>query len=305
MDKYTAAVVEYLRDHPGVSNLRFDLAPPAPIARILDWEKANAPHRLPEDLKAFLLLSDGFSLRWDAVVGDETRELGNMTFNGVDRLTRVSLDASPLDDRGEAGARRAPDVVPPVGASDGWRPPRPSAAFDLDTSCACGRVALVFVDDATTTGDITRRDVDAQVWFQDLGARWHVAAETFSEYFRTMTAHLGLPNWQYACTDVGLDPAAAQWYAFFEPERLAVDLERGRLRRSGRSGRARRARNVAGRASEATAATAAGTKVGGGGARGNAQKSSSANASTSVAARARASLEGGNGSARPSSGRKR
>lgn len=301
MDKYTAAVAEYLRDHPGVSNLRFGLAPPAPIARILEWENANAPHRLPEDLKAFFLLSDGFSLRWDAIVGDETRELGNMTLNGVDRLTRVSLDASPLDDRGDPGARRAPDVVPPAGASASWRPPRPSGAFDLDASCVCGRVALVFVDDASIAGDAARGDVNAQVWFQDLGARWHVAAETFSEYFRMMTAHLGLPNWQYACTDVGLDPGAAQWYAFLDPERLAVDLERGRLRRSGRSGRARRARNSAGHASRAAAAE---TKIGDV-ARANAKKSSSANASTSVAARARASLEGSNDSTRPSSGRKR
>ena len=136
MDKYTAAVAGYLRDHPGVSNLRFDLAPPRPIARILEWEKANAPHRLPEDLKAFLLLSDGFSLRWGAIVGGETRELGNMTLNGVDRLTRVSLDASPLDDRGDPGARRAPDVVPPAGASASWRPPRPSAR-STSTRRAC------------------------------------------------------------------------------------------------------------------------------------------------------------------------
>ena len=46
-------------------------------------------------------------------------------------------------------------------------------------------------------------------------------------------------------------PGAAQWYAFLDPERLAVDLERGRLRRSGRTGRARRARNSAGHASRA------------------------------------------------------
>ena len=93
----------------------------------------------------------------------------------------------------------------------------------------------------------------------------------------------------------------AQWYAFLDPERLAVDLERGRLRRSGRTGRARRARNSAGHASRAAAAE---TKIGDV-ARANAKKSSSANASTSVAARARASLEGSNDSTRPSSGRKR
>ena len=64
--------------------------------------------------------------------------------------------------------------------------PRPSGAFDLDASCVRGRVALVFVDDASIAGDAARGDVNAQVWFQDLGARWHVAAETFSEYDEAM-----------------------------------------------------------------------------------------------------------------------
>ena len=40
--------------------------------------------------------------------------------------------------------------------------------------------------------------------------------------------HLGLPNWQYAFTDHGLEPAAKQWFRFLGPERLAVDLAQGK-----------------------------------------------------------------------------
>ena len=53
------AVVDFLRNHPGVSNLSFDRHEPATTSAIHAWEAAHAPLKLPEDLKAFLLLSDG------------------------------------------------------------------------------------------------------------------------------------------------------------------------------------------------------------------------------------------------------
>lgn len=37
--------------------------------------------------------------------------------------------------------------------------------------------------------------------------------------------HLGLPNWQMAFTDFGLDPVSKQWFRFLSPERLAIDLK--------------------------------------------------------------------------------
>ena len=40
-----------------------------------------------------------------------------------------------------------------------------------------------------------------------------------------MVMHLGLPNWQYAFTEVGLDTTSQQWFRFLSPERLAIDLK--------------------------------------------------------------------------------
>lgn len=37
--------------------------------------------------------------------------------------------------------------------------------------------------------------------------------------------HLGIPNWQYAFTKAGLDSQTLQWFRFFIPERLAIDIE--------------------------------------------------------------------------------
>ena len=326
MDKYTMAVVDFLRNHPGVSDLHLDRREPAPTSAIHAWETANAPLKLPEDLKSFLLLSDGFSLQWDVCFGGCTHALGNMALNGIQGLgNRLVLDASPADDKsdglvivppggaavegagivpkvgdasveggGGEGARRGSGAaaarglgfagVDGAGAGDGdrtrgWSPPVPTAAFDLDASCGCGRVALVFVDagassplaqsPAATSASQAQRPthVHVQVWFQDLATRWHVLAGSFSEYFRVMVAHLGLPNWQYAFTDVGLDPAARQWFAFLGPERLAVDLERGRLKRAKKARRNRGGDAARGSAGATRARSVTGSGGGNGGGR--------------------------------------
>ena len=40
--------------------------------------------------------------------------------------------------------------------------------------------------------------------------------------------HLGLPNWHYSFTQVGLDPQSLQWFRFLSPERLQIDIENRR-----------------------------------------------------------------------------
>lgn len=49
---------------------------------------------------------------------------------------------------------------------------------------------------------------NADVWFLDRSLRWHLLAESFLFYYRMMLVHLGLPQWQYAFTDIGLSYSA-------------------------------------------------------------------------------------------------
>jgi len=63
-------------------------------------------------------------------------------------------------------------------------------AFDIDTKARNGRLAMIYKD----------YDAKPQIWFQDLSARWFFIANTFTDYFRLMIMHLGLPNWHYAFT---------------------------------------------------------------------------------------------------------
>jgi len=68
-------------------------------------------------------------------------------------------------------------------------------AFDIDAKAKNGRLALIY-----------RHKDKPQIWFQDLSCQWFFIANSFTDYFRLMIMHLGIPNWHYAFTQVGLDP---------------------------------------------------------------------------------------------------
>lgn len=93
-------------------------------------------------------------------------------------------------------------------------------AFEIDSKIKSGRLALIYMD----------RDSQSkpQIWFQDLSCNWFFIANTFTDYFRLMIVHLGIPLWQYAFTNTGLDQQTLQWFRFLSPERLAIDIENRR-----------------------------------------------------------------------------
>jgi tubulin polyglutamylase complex subunit 2 len=68
-------------------------------------------------------------------------------------------------------------------------------AFEIDSEVKDGRMALIY-----------RASTKPQIWFQDLSCKWYYIANTFTDYFRLMIMHLGIPGWQYAFTNAGLDP---------------------------------------------------------------------------------------------------
>lgn len=93
-------------------------------------------------------------------------------------------------------------------------------AFDLDSQCADGHVALIFTS-ATSSA----------VYFQDVSTRWYYVAPTFSAYHRLMMMHLGVHGWLYAFTPAGLSSVCKQWLGFLAPQRLAMDVAQGRSNR--------------------------------------------------------------------------
>mmetsp|Transcript_67510 Transcript_67510/g.197502 ORF Transcript_67510/g.197502 Transcript_67510/m.197502 type:complete len:293 (-) Transcript_67510:55-933(-) len=230
-------VLKFLEAHPRVAGVKFSDRPGVAQGQLQAWDDQNQPYSLPEDYKAFLSVSNGATVRWSLRFAGEAQPFGVLHVNQLEQVKRLP-----------AACLQKFDLSPPpkAGAEASSRPPRPAgqqqaAAFDLDAECGDGRMALVYCS-ALQEGD-PKGAAEApppsrpQVWFQDPAGRWHYVAGSFADYFRLVVTHLGVPQWQFAFTDIGPASAARHWLAFFCPERLALASERRAAAEAARSER--------------------------------------------------------------------
>uniref|UniRef100_A0A7S4B6E7 Knr4/Smi1-like domain-containing protein n=1 Tax=Chrysotila carterae TaxID=13221 RepID=A0A7S4B6E7_CHRCT len=200
-------LAQMLEENPKLRDIDISERPPARSADVAHWDYSRTGVKLPEDLKAFLGVSDGLNITWSARLGRSVLPLGKLCINSLSQLQ--PLTESALRD---ADGGLHPDLPQPA-------PGKRLQAFDLDSSCACGRVCLFFCDPT----DVRK----AQVWFEDLSCRWSFIANSFTDYFRLMVLHLGLARWQCAYARAGLDPVAREWCRFLTPERLSLHPKHG------------------------------------------------------------------------------
>mmetsp|Transcript_37113 Transcript_37113/g.69138 ORF Transcript_37113/g.69138 Transcript_37113/m.69138 type:complete len:262 (-) Transcript_37113:72-857(-) len=246
-DDISLRVISLLEQHPAACGVEFSDKPGVTQVQLAEWEVENYPYVLPEDFKAFLAISNGVDVRWSLRFHGEIIPFGRIHVNHLDQLRPLpesKLQRFAANDMPGGAARLDPDISP--------------QAFDLDSECSDGRVALLYwtspresnfpfteaprattgksADAAASDGESRRSSGRGlpyaaraktqasrpQVWFQDPSCRWHFIADSFTDYFRLVAMHMGVPQWQYAFTDLGLDPVARHWLALFCPERLAV-----------------------------------------------------------------------------------
>ena len=171
------------------------------------WESANFPYLLPADLKSFLLISDGLVLRWKIRHQGREHPLGSLHLNRLKDMAPCQFgsdddsDDSEDDVVGKSAGRSASGSPSHGPRTMSMRAAQKRAAFDLDTGCHGGRVVLLY-----TTGPAA-----PEVWFQDMSCNLCYVAKTFTDYFRLLVMHLGIPSWQYAFAEAGLDPVCEQW----------------------------------------------------------------------------------------------
>jgi len=214
---------------------------------------------LPEDYKSFLLTSDGFKLKWSVSFRTKIQPLGQLQLNrlrDVRRISHVDSDEWISDDGGGSMDQQQQGIGIETKLVGGRRIrmlrtiPSSVQAYEIDTASPTTRVALLYgVTDlgATSTdgdgesgnscgsssgsssgsnGEGGRRSrrrrggaADPQVWYSDNSSRWFFIANSFMDYFRLMVTNLGLPDWQSAYTDIGLDPTSRQWFNFLIPNK--------------------------------------------------------------------------------------
>eukprot|EP01028_Stygiella_incarcerata_P004980 TRINITY_DN2152_c0_g1_i1.p1 TRINITY_DN2152_c0_g1~~TRINITY_DN2152_c0_g1_i1.p1 ORF type:complete len:302 (-),score=65.34 TRINITY_DN2152_c0_g1_i1:792-1697(-) len=216
MDSFSCLLTER---HKGVQGVEFSRNIGATSESVSTWESENQPYSLPDDLKAFLSISNGLTLQWALEFRTDTLPVGKMHVNAVEDLVRVPLVTHNGDDKDEVEQlvrrlRPHTDLESTL-PSSGMAVQCPIAAFNIDKTCKVGKVVLLY----------NRGPTHPQVWLIDLGCSWHYVANSFTDYFRVMIMHLGLPNWQYVFTPHGLDPPSRAWMQFFSPAKLKSHIE--------------------------------------------------------------------------------
>lgn len=207
-EQISLSVINYLERHIGVTDIEFIERQGVVEALITSWEDENAPYLLPSDFKSFLLISDGLQLKWSVKKKSLVFPLGHMHLNRLREVRPFEIESFAI--------RKLGDEVD----CDSDNETSDVKAFDIDSEVQAGRLALLY------SGNYDK----PQIYFQDLSGDWFFIANTFTDYFRLMLMHLGLPHWQYAYTEVGLDSNSQQWFRFLSPERLEIDLKNRRER---------------------------------------------------------------------------
>ncbi|XP_068418675.1 tubulin polyglutamylase complex subunit 2 isoform X2 [Eschrichtius robustus] len=89
LEKLTLGVTRILESSPGVTEVTIIEKAPAERHMISSWEQKNNCV-LPEDLKNFYLMTNGFHMTWNVKLDEHTIPLGSMAINSISKLTQLN-----------------------------------------------------------------------------------------------------------------------------------------------------------------------------------------------------------------------
>lgn len=167
---------------------------------------------MPEDVKNFYLMTNGFHMTWSVKLDDNIIPLGSMTINSISKLTQLNQSSMYSLPNAPTLADLEDDIH--EGSED--QPEKPhfdsrNVIFELDSCNGNGKVCLVYKTGKPASAQ------DTEIWFLDRALYWHFLTDTFTAYYRLLITHLGLPQWQYAFTSYGISPQAKQWFNMYKP----------------------------------------------------------------------------------------
>ena len=251
----TNNVLPYLETFPSCASATISAPPPCSQSELDNWERKASNVKLPADLISFYSVCNGLNLKWYAHTAAKCEMdpslalrrnftprhaaensstggsvlVGDGGVNSLSQLKRVRLSGGnpgrQARERAVMMMRGQQQFVVEGGKEDreidreGEDEEGSVLAFALDKTEGGGMVCLVF--DASLK---SKNDDGFRVFLKDRACRWHPVADSFTAYFRLVIVHLGIRNWQYVFTEIGLDPIAKALMVKYAPERLVVDL---------------------------------------------------------------------------------
>ncbi|XP_074059969.1 tubulin polyglutamylase complex subunit 2 isoform X2 [Macrotis lagotis] len=180
---------------------------------IVAWEQEN-DCILPDDLKNFYLMTNGFHMMWNVKLDNYPFPLGNVMINSLMKLNQLHQTSVYLLPNSPSLVDLEEDEDEGL-VANGDDPEKPhfdsrNRIFELDSCSGNGKVCLVYKKDKPAPKD-------AEIWFLDRALYWHFLSDSFTTYYRLLITHLGLPQWQYAFTSYGISPQARQWFNMYKP----------------------------------------------------------------------------------------
>ncbi|TPX65191.1 hypothetical protein SpCBS45565_g05352 [Spizellomyces sp. 'palustris'] len=82
-----APLITYLQSCPLTTNINLDSGLPLTPHSLDTWDRLHAPDRLPQDLRSFLMVSDGMKLTWD--VRTKAGKVIRVGYSGVNQLSEM------------------------------------------------------------------------------------------------------------------------------------------------------------------------------------------------------------------------
>jgi hypothetical protein len=186
---------------------------------INNWDKRHHPCTLPEDMKRFYALYNGFTLTWSVNIADKVIAIGDMRLNKLDCVVpkpNLDFNVNPQELPSDV---RIPDFAKCV-------------IFSLDSFTELGEIVLLYRPMSSSSSSSSAAAANAsprsilttpEVWLLDLSGGFHFICHSFTQYLRLMVSHLGIYGWQMAFTSEGLSETTQQWMSLFCKERLIVD----------------------------------------------------------------------------------
>ncbi|XP_043834537.1 tubulin polyglutamylase complex subunit 2-like isoform X4 [Dromiciops gliroides] len=92
LEKLTLGITRILEASPGVTKVRIMEKEPAERHMIASWELKN-DCVMPEDLKNFYLMTNGFHMVWSVKLDDQPVPLGCLVINSIANLTQLTQSA--------------------------------------------------------------------------------------------------------------------------------------------------------------------------------------------------------------------
>lgn len=221
-DRIALGCISYLEHCEDCSTVTFQSNDGAPSHEFLIWDKKHSPFNLPEDLRRFYSIMNGFSMAWTVEVAERSLVIGDMRLNKIENITKCVVDPNLT-----TAIALSTEAATPLNVAD-------CSLFILDNSCELGDIVLLYRHSditsvssttATTAAPTTKVNAMPEVWLLSASGTLTYLCQSFTQYLRLMVVHLGVIGWQGAFTSAGLSEVTQHWMGLFCPERLLVDKQ--------------------------------------------------------------------------------